>query len=377
MKNKKEILGQYFTKSEIVSKLFDLLINYKKYNKDISILEPSFGTGNFISELSDKGYKNIKGYEIDGGLTSDPTDFFMTSIRDKYDLIIGNPPFTKYNLKDSYYYASKYKKSISKPDTYLDISEIKSDKQKIENAFILKSLKQLKDQDSSIGFVLPVSFFIKNRNKIVKNKIREKFSTVIIYQDNEVWFDQNISCCFAIFTNVNGLEGKIITIFEDDCRYEDVFDISDINEELIPEVIFNKNHGLISNENGRPLRDYLSSKNVKVNKSFTDNNVSAKNILEKVKIPNNETVFDYKIAIVRVGNSSVGKCGLINIKKDVLNDMFFVFDLRDEYNRDKIIKEKICQNINSNIDYFRNITCRVGSKSIKKENIYDFKVIIN
>jgi hypothetical protein len=54
--------------------------------------------------------------------------------------------------------------------------------------------------------------------------------------------------------------------------------------------------------------------------------------------------------------------------------MFFIFDFKDEYNNNKKIKESICQSINNNIEYFRNITCRVGSKSIKKENIYDFKV---
>ena len=55
---------------------------------------------------------------------------------------------------------------------------------------------------------------------------------------------------------------------------------------------------------------------------------------------------------------------------------FYIFDFKDEYNKNKNIKEAICESINNNIDYFRNITCRVGSKSIKKENIYDFKVEI-
>jgi len=376
MENKKEILGQYFTKTEIVSKLLDLLFSYKKYSKDISILEPSFGTGNFISELSDKGYKNVTGYEIDSELTSNPTDFFQTSLNDKFDLIVGNPPFTKYNLKDSYYYASKYRGSEIKPELYLDFSEIKMDKQKIENIFILKSLKQLKDNNSSIGFVLPISFFIKNRNTFVKNKLREMFSTIIIYQNDKVWFDRNIPCCFALFTNTTKFKDKIIVIYENDKKNEDVFDISNINEELIPQVIFNKNHGLINNEKGIPLRDYFSSNNIKAQKSFKDNNISAKNILEKNKIPKGGNVVDYKMAVVRVGNSSVGKCGLVNISKDILNDMFYVFDFKNEYNENKKIKETICQNINNNINYFRNITYRVGSKSIKKENIYDFKVSI-
>ena len=374
MKNKKEILGQYFTKTGIVEKLLDLLFTYKKYSKNISILEPSFGTGNFINVLKNRDYKKITGYEIDDELTSNPADFFETSLDDKFDLIVGNPPFTKYNLKDSYYYASKYKKSKIKPELYLDFSDIKNDKQKIENAFILKSLKQLKNHDSSIGFVLPISFFIKNKNSFVKNKLREVFSTIVIYQNDKIWFDRNIPCCFALFTNTIEFKNKIIVIYENGKKNEDVFDISNINEELIPEVIFHKNHGFINNEKGIPLRDYFSLNNIKAKKSFKDNNVSAKNILEKNKIPNGANVSDYKIAVVRVGNSSVGKCGLINIKKDILNDMFFIFDFKDGYNKNKEIKEKICQNINSKIDYFRNITCRVGSKSIKKENIYDFKV---
>ena len=376
MENKKEILGQYFTKSEIVAKLLDLLFLYKKYPKNISILEPSFGTGNFIKELTIKGYKNITGYEIDKELTPNPTDFFDISINNKFDLIVGNPPFTKYNLKESYYYASKYNSLKIKPEMYLDSSEIKKDKQKIENVFILKSLKQLKNHDSSIGFVLPISFFIKNKNTFIKNKLKEIFSTIVIYQNDKVWFDRNIPCCFALFTNTSEFKNKIIVIYENGKKNENVFDISNINEELIPQVIFHKNHGLINNEKGIPLRDYFSNTNIKAQKSFKDNNVSAKNILEKIKIPNDGDVVDYKMAVVRVGNSSVGKCGLINIKKDILNDMFFIFDFKDEYNKNREIKEKICQNINSKIDYFRNITCRVGSKSIKKENIYDFKVEI-
>lgn len=374
MDNKQELLGQYFTKTEIVRNLLSLFFGYKKYTKDSLILEPSFGTGNFINELNLLGYKKITGYEIDSELTKKPKDFFEVSTNNKFDIIIGNPPFTKYNLKDSYYYASKYSDSKISPSEYLKDEEIKVDKQRIENAFILKSIKHLKNKDSSIGFVLPISFFIKNKNKNAKEEIKNKFSTIIIYQNDKVWFDRNIPCCFAIFTNTENLKNKIVVIYENGKKNENVFDISNINEELIPQVIFHKNHGFIKNEKGVPLKDYLSSINIKVKKSFKENNVSAKNILEKNKIPENKNISDYKIAVVRVGNSSVGKCGLINVKEDTLNDMFYIFDFKKEFNENKNIKESICNSINSNIEYFRNITCRVGSKSIKKENIFDFKV---
>ncbi|MCG2694541.1 Eco57I restriction-modification methylase domain-containing protein [Candidatus Parcubacteria bacterium] len=376
MKNKQEILGQYFTKPEIVQKLLDLLFLYKKYDEESSILEPSFGTGNFIKELENRNFKKIKGFEIDEELTKNPTDFFDVSLDKKFDLIVGNPPFTKYNLKDSYYYFSKYEKSKINPSLYLEKIDIKKDKQKIENVFIYKALKHLRDINSTIGFVLPISFFIKNRNKGVKEKIINKFSTIIIYQNDQIWFDRNIPCCFAIFTNTKKFKDKIIIIYENGKKNEEVFGISNIHEELIPQIIFHKNNGYIKNEKGIPLNNFLSSARVKIAKSFKENNVSAKNILEKTKIPEREDVSDYKMAVVRVGNSSVGKCGLVNIKKDIINDMFYIFDFKKEFDKDKKLKENICKKVNSNIDYFRNITCRVGSKSIKKENIFEFKVEI-
>jgi len=373
MENKQEILGQYFTKIEVVEKLLDLLFAYKKYNKQIKILEPSFGTGNFIKVLNEREFYNLEGCEIDDKLTNTPSDFFNLPIENKYDLIIGNPPFSKYNIKESYYFKNKYLKSSCQPSDYLTKEEFNKSKEKIENVFILKSLKHLKNRNSSISFVLPISFFIKNKNKSVKNEILKYFSTIIIYQNDKVWFDRHIPCCFAIFANIKKLNDHIILIFENSEKNKEVFGIENIHEELIPQVVFHKNNYIKDNK-GTLLEEFLDTKIVRVKKSYKENNVSASNILEKSKIPKNKRIEDYKLAIVRVGNASVGKCGLISIKKNILNDMFYVFDVRNKFKKNKQIKESICKQINNNLDYFRNITCRVGSKSIKKEDIYNFRV---
>lgn len=375
MKNKQEILGQYFTKISIVKILVDLTLKYSQ-NNNIKILEPSFGTGNFINVLKEKGFSNIDGCEIDENLTNNPSNFFEMPLIKKYDLIIGNPPFSKYNLKESYFYPKKYSKSMVSPNEYLTKKEIKKEKEKIENIFLLKSLKHLKDKKSSIAFVLPISFFIKNKNSSVKNELLKYFSTIIIYQNDKIWFDKNIPCCFTIFTNSLKLRNKIVVIYENGKKNEDVFNIEKINEELIPQVIFHKNNGYIKNNEGTPLLSFLNSKKIDIKKSYTENNVSAKNILEKNKIPKKKCIDNYKIAIVRVGNSSVGKCGLINEKEDVLNDMFYIFDVKEQYAKNKGLKEKICYQINNNRDYFKNITCRVGSKSIKKEDVLSFKITV-
>lgn len=374
---KKFILGQYFTKKEIVDRVIKLVLEYKNYEKDITILEPSFGSGKFIQGLKDASFLNIKGLELDADLTTNPENFFHFSLNNKYDLIIGNPPFTKYNLSESYYFPSKYLSSEVSPNKYLTNKLQKKEKEKIENIFLLKCLHHLKNDDSTIAFVLPISFFIKNRNMQIKEKILEKFSTIVVYQNDKTWFDYHIPCCFAIFTNNPNYKNKIIIRYENLENKEEILDLNKINEELIPEVIMKKQDLMNFNPDGTILRKYLSGDNIKYNKSFKENNVSGKNILEKTIIPNGQIIRTFKLAVVRVGNSSVGKCGLIDIENDILNDMFYVIDFKEEFQNNKLIKENICSEINKNQSYFQNVTCRVGSKSIKKEDILDFRGNIN
>lgn len=378
MENKKEILGQYFTKLEVADKLVDLYLKYKSFDSNISVLEPSYGTGNFVTILEQKGFTDIEKYEIDKELTDTPRDFFDLPLSSNFDLIIGNPPFTKYNLIESYFKPADYFINRIKPWNYLPVKEAKAEKLRIENAFIYKCLKHIKKNASSaIGFVLPISFFIKNKNASLKHELINKFNTIVIYQNDKPWFDYNIPCCFAIFTNTEEYKNKIHLIFENSEKHEYQYNLDLICEEIIPEVVYNKESGQITNNEGISLSDYLDNKPIHVKKSFTDYNVSAKNILERQTIPLGKDVEDYRLAVVRVGNSSVGKSGLINIKEDTLNDMFFVFDLKNNYSKNKDVKERVCQSINSNLDYFKKVTSRVGSKSIKKEDIYNFKVTLS
>lgn len=373
--NKREILGQYFTKEKSVLDMLKVMFDYVQYDKTASILEPSSGTGNFVVGLKSFGYNNISECEIDDELTDSPADFFEMSIDRKFDLIIGNPPFTKYNLIDSYYHILRYKNSDVSPNSYLKNLRSKVDKIKIENAFIYKSIIHLRNESSSIGFVLPISFFIKNKNKDLKKYIKQKFSTIIIYQNQDIWFDRNIPCCFVVMTNRIQYNNQIIVIYENDKKNIYNMDISNIYEEIIPLTIFNKNSDVLDNNKGTSLDYFLTKNSVKIQKSFKSNNISAKNILSKTTVSDGDAdISDYKLAIVRVGNSSVGKCGLVNIKTDILNDMFYVFDFKDEYSFNKDIKEEICRKINLKNNYFKNISCRIGSKSIKKDDVFNLKI---
>lgn len=374
MASKEDILGQFFTKKGVVKRILNLVFEYKDYGKGIRILEPSSGTGNFVSVMSGMGFRNIDECEIDGGLTKKPLDFFNLPTDRKYDFIIGNPPFTKYNVEESYYHRASYMKDFNvHPGSYLTKSMLKRRKERIENVFIMKSLRHIKDDESSIGFILPISFFIKNRNREIKAELSKRFSTIVIYQDSRVWFNYNIPCCFALFTNSEGNRDKIILIYENE---KCVIGKSKIYDEIIPQVFFNRKNGIARNGSGKPLAEFLDSAPVRYGMSYTENNVSARNILERTRIPKEGKAEDYKLAIVRVGNASVGKCGLVNTKKDVLNGMFFVFGFRDDYDKSKEMKEKTCHLINQRQDYFKNITCRVGAMSIKKSDVLDFRIRI-
>ncbi|PIN84090.1 hypothetical protein COV61_01175, partial [Candidatus Micrarchaeota archaeon CG11_big_fil_rev_8_21_14_0_20_47_5] len=159
MPHKKFILGQYFTRKLIAKKLVELLLKYADCDRNVRILEPSFGKGSFIQVLKERGFMNIEGCEIDPKLTAKPSDFFDLPLERKFELIIGNPPFTKFNLDGSYYYKERYAHKLPKPDEYLVNSLADKKRIRIENAFILKSLMHLKDEDSTIAFILPISFF--------------------------------------------------------------------------------------------------------------------------------------------------------------------------------------------------------------------------
>ena len=102
-KTKKEN-GIYFTPKNRVESMIQFLKLY--ILKMTSVLEPSYGSGEFISYLREAHPKlQIDGYELNeeiykntSHLNNENTrvyneDFICLDIDKKYDLILGNPPF--------------------------------------------------------------------------------------------------------------------------------------------------------------------------------------------------------------------------------------------------------------------------------------------
>jgi adenine-specific DNA-methyltransferase len=100
--NTKNKFGQYFTPKVVA----DFMIELADIAQNSKILEPSCGEGVFLALLQQKGFKNLTAYEIDQNLAQAfdcvrHESFVAAKIEEKFDLIIGNPPYIRWkNLED-------------------------------------------------------------------------------------------------------------------------------------------------------------------------------------------------------------------------------------------------------------------------------------
>ncbi len=165
------ILDEYYTQDKIVDAVHNLIKDHFKTQKEISVLEPSVGTGNFIyathalsvnskitgfeiNETTAKIAKilhpeveiNLRSFETefidDRGNRKDSKDF-----SEKYDLVIGNPPYGEHR--------GLYKGLGEEPKI-----------SKYEDYFVKRSLDSLKP-NGVLAMVLPSSWL--NRRSNLKN----------------------------------------------------------------------------------------------------------------------------------------------------------------------------------------------------------------
>ncbi|WP_417430015.1 helicase-related protein [Halpernia sp.] len=117
VKNGRGILDEYYTDTRIVDAVQNLIKFHFKNKDEISVLEPSVGTGQFINAAEGLAIKtNVTAFEINKitakiakifhpeveiNLRSFETEFIdekgikkdVTKFSEKYDLVIGNPPY--------------------------------------------------------------------------------------------------------------------------------------------------------------------------------------------------------------------------------------------------------------------------------------------
>ena len=169
------ILDEYYTDPKIVDAVCNLIKNQFKDKNEISVLEPSVGTGNFLSAAKELGIKaNITSFEINDttakiakiyhpdvevNLRSFETEFIddkgnKRSFSKKYDLIVGNPPYGEHR--------GLYKGLGEEPKL-----------SKYEDYFVKRSLDVLKE-GGILAMVLP-SGWLNRQNNLKNAEITDAF----------------------------------------------------------------------------------------------------------------------------------------------------------------------------------------------------------
>jgi cytosine-specific methyltransferase len=167
----------YFTNKEIIQTIFENLPNIEK--DEISIVEPSVGSGNFLpfifKKYADKKQVNLTVVDIDQDTIealkilydkkSIPSNFKVKFVCDDYmyfnhekvDLIIGNPPFSK--IKGSYR-TTLLKNNFNKHST--NLAEFILEKAILNSSYVSMILPKN---------ILNTPEFKETRNLLAKNKI--------------------------------------------------------------------------------------------------------------------------------------------------------------------------------------------------------------
>lgn len=177
-KEEKKNGGIYFTPPETIRKNIEIIKRKIGDKKIENILEPSCGSGEYIRELkrefgkvrirgiekNETIYRRVKEME-DEEIKIENEDFIEMETNERYDLIIGNPPYVVINKSN--YDDKKMKKIKRKYGKYYD------GRCNLFVLFIAKSMELLKE-GGIISFILPKSFinciyYEKMREYIIKN----------------------------------------------------------------------------------------------------------------------------------------------------------------------------------------------------------------
>lgn len=190
LKNK---LGQYFTPKVIA----EFMVGLANINDDAEILEPSSGKGVFLDVLQKNGINKITAFEIDGELIQDNHNkivrnesFIASNLSQKFDLIIGNPPYIRWKnleseLKQELLENHLWNKYFNSLCDYLYI-------------FILKSIELLKENGQLI-FICPEYWMSTTHSITLRNYMVENGYFEEIYHFNETPIFDKVNVSIVIF----------------------------------------------------------------------------------------------------------------------------------------------------------------------------------
>jgi adenine-specific DNA-methyltransferase len=206
VKTKKSQYGQFNTG---ISECEFTINEIKKYfDLKGKVLEPSFGSGHFITELK-KHNVEIDCFEIDkdvfkpiDGVNSTLGDFLLTTFDQKYDFIVGNPPYIE--LVYSFYNDEELK-------TLKSIYNVKKrGRVNLIHFFMDKSFELLKD-DGVLAYLLPTTILSSPWYNDIREKIYNEYTVIDIV--NDIPFKEvSIDVCLLILQKKRDNKHSNITL---------------------------------------------------------------------------------------------------------------------------------------------------------------------
>lgn len=223
--NSKKNTGSYYTPSYLARFISKRVLSYFGNRTRISILEPSVGDGAFISELEkeEKIKINLTALDINQAelkIASKKwskkkssfvkTDFLKFSKKQKYSVIIGNPPYIKKNIL-----TAKQIEQCKKIHYNENLTE--TSVKNIWTTFLIKA-NTLLLKNGVIAFVLPSELLQVKFAEEIREYLKKEFERIEIFTFNDLMFEckgQDTIVLFAYkkseqkgeyFTNIDSKE---------------------------------------------------------------------------------------------------------------------------------------------------------------------------
>jgi len=208
-------LAQFFTPISIASFMASWVISNRK---NIKILDPAIGLGVFIrAAFQLENTLNFVGYDIDSSILNEAEsllltnkiniklenkDYLFNDWENKYDGIICNPPYLKFQqFKNRADVLIEFKEKLD-----LEISGFSN----IYTLFLIKSLSQL-NSGGKLAYLIPSEFLNSDYGKIIKELIlnQKMLRYVIIFDFQEKVFNDAITTS-SIFLFANDKHNQTI-----------------------------------------------------------------------------------------------------------------------------------------------------------------------
>lgn len=208
-KASKKNLGQYFT-PDLISSFMCRMISKEKA---ASVLEPSAGRGIFLKNLKAAGFTNIRAFEIDPTLENESdvkieySDFLKKGCEEKYQAIIGNPPYVRWkNVPD------EVQTSFRTGEYWKDKMNGLSD---ILYAFMYKCVDCL-NNDGELIFITPQFWTVTQHARALRKYLTERGQLEFIITFHEMRLFDSVSSNIVIFKyrkRKNGEPVKIVHLW--------------------------------------------------------------------------------------------------------------------------------------------------------------------